>query len=370
MRIPRFKLERFFADYEFNVEHILCGSDCESVSIAELLALEPGAEEQFHRHWLGYTESNGSPLLREAICDLYETATPSDILVHAGAEEAIFTLMNAVLEPGDHIIAHNPCYQSLAEIARTIGCKVTLWGAQETKDWAPDLDELRDAVCDRTKLIVVNLPHNPTGYLMPQDEFLQVSDIARDNNVLLLSDEVYRESEYDIADRLSAACDLGPHAISLGVMSKTYGLPGLRIGWLATKNADVLRQVAEMKDYTTICCSAPSEWLATLALRHRQSLIDRNLEIICSNLKLLDAFFEAHAGEFSWIRPKAGAIAFPKLLEGNIDDFARTLVEEASVLLLPGSLFDDPNNHFRIGFGRQNFPEALSTLDQFLKNAV
>ncbi|MBU1048495.1 aminotransferase class I/II-fold pyridoxal phosphate-dependent enzyme [Candidatus Bipolaricaulota bacterium] len=370
MRIPRFKLERFFADYEFNVEHLLCGSDCESMSIAELLALEPGAETQFHSHWLGYTESNGSPLLREAICSLYETMVPSDILVHAGAEEAIFTLMNAVLESGDHIIVHSPCYQSLAEIARTIGCEVALWRAQEANEWALDLDELRNMICDRTKLIVVNLPHNPTGYLMSQSEFLQVSDIARDNDILLLCDEVYRESEYDPGDRLPAACDLGPHAISLGVMSKTYGLPGLRIGWLATRNADVLQRVVEMKDYTTICCSAPSEWLATLALRHRRLLVARNLEIIRSNLTLLDAFFEKHAEVFSWIRPKAGAIAFPKWLGGNIDDFTRVLVKEASVLLLPGSLFDDPNHHFRIGFGRQSFPEALSKLDLFLKKPV
>lgn len=368
MRIQSFKLERFFADYEFNVEHLLCGSDCESVSIAELLALESGAEEQFHKHWLGYTESSGSPLLREAICRLYNTMAPEAILVHAGAEEAIFTFMNAVLHPGDHIIVHSPCYQSLAEIARTIGCEVTLWGAQEAKGWALDLDELRDAVCNRTKLIVVNLPHNPTGYLMPQDEFLQVSEIARANDILMLCDEVYRESEYDSADRLPAACDLGPHAISVGVMSKTYGLPGLRIGWLATKNTEVLRQAAVMKDYTTICCSAPSEWLATLALRHRHTLVDRNLGIINSNLKLLNAFFQEHSPAFSWIRPKAGAIAFPRLLTGNIDDLAQQLVEEASVLLLPGSLFDDSNNHFRVGFGRLSFPEALSKLDHFLRN--
>ena len=370
MRIPRFKLERFFAEYEFSVEHLLCGSDCESMSISELLALEPGAEAQFHKQWLGYTESEGNPLLRKAICDIYETVAPSDVLVHAGAEEAIFTLMNAVLSPGDHIIVHVPCYQSLVEIARTIGCNVTLWKAQEARNWALDLDELRAAVCDRTKLIVVNLPHNPTGYLMPQDEFLQVSDIARTHDVLLFCDEVYRESEYDPGDRLPAACDLGSHAISLGVMSKTYGLAGLRIGWLATKNADVLQQVAEMKDYTTICCSAPSEWLATLALRHREVLVERNLEIIRANLQQLDAFFVEHADVFSWVKPGAGAIAFPRLRAGNVDAFANSLVQEASVLLLPGSVFDEGNKHFRIGFGRRNFPEALAQLRQFLKTSA
>ena len=367
MRIPRFKLERFFAEYEFQVDHLLCGSDCESVSIGELLALEPGAEAQFREHWLGYTESPGSRQLREAIANIYESVAADDVLVHAGAEEAIFTLMNAVLSPGDHIIVHSPCYQSLAEIARIIGCDVTLWRADESRNWALDVDALSAAVSERTRLIVINVPHNPTGYLMARDEFLEVSNIARDNNALLFSDEVYRESEYDPGDRLPAACDLGPHAISLGVMSKTYGLPGLRIGWLATKNEDVLHRVAEMKDYTTICCSAPSEWLATLALRHREKLVQRNLEIITANLELLDAFFAKHAKTFSWVKPRAGAIAFPRLLAGNVDAFTRQLVEEASVLLLPGSVFGEEDGHFRIGFGRSNFSAALERLDLFLK---
>lgn len=366
MRIPRFKLERFFAEYEFNVKHLLCGSDCESVSIDELLALEPDAEVRFREHWLGYTESQGSPLLREAIADIYETVAVEDILVHAGAEEAIFTVMNAVLSPGDHIIVHSPSYQSLSEIARIIGCDVTLWRADESRNWALDVDELRAAVSERTRLIVINVPHNPTGYLMAREDFLQVSDIARDNGILLFSDEVYRESEYDPRDRLPAACDLGSHAISLGVMSKTYGLAGLRIGWIATKNQDVIQRVAEMKDYTTICCSAPSEWLATLALRHRDKLVERNLGIIAANLDLLKDFFAEHADQFSWVRPRAGSIAFPRLLAGQVDGFTKRLVQEASILLLPGSVFESEDSHFRIGFGRRNFPDALEQLDGFL----
>ena len=367
MKIPRFKLERFFAEYEFNVEHLLCGSDSESVSIDELLALEAGADARFRDHWLGYTESQGSPQLREVIASIYETVKPDDVLVHAGAEEAIFTLMNAVLEPGDHIIVHWPSYQSLTEIARAIGCDVTLWRANEAQDWALNVDELRTAVSERTKLIVINVPHNPTGYLMGRDAFLQVSDIARENGILLFSDEVYRESEYDPEDRLPAACDLGPHAISLSVMSKTYGLAGLRIGWLATLNEDVRQRVAGMKDYTTICCSAPSEWLATLALRHRNELVARNLGIIAVNLKLLDDFLDEHARRFSWVRPRAGSIAFPRLMAGQVDTFAKALVHEASVLLLPGSVFDNQDDHFRIGFGRRNFPAALDHLDAYLK---
>jgi aspartate/methionine/tyrosine aminotransferase len=149
-------------------------------------------------------------------------------------------------------------------------------------------------------------------------------------------------------------------------MSKTYGLPGLRIGWIATHNADLYERMAALKDYTTICNSAPSEFLAELALRHRARLAARNLDIIVRNLKALDGFFAQYSEEFGWIRPGAGPIAFPKLLRGDVSEFCHELVTRAGVLLLPGPLFDDEGNHFRIGFGRANMPEALERLEGFL----
>ena len=282
MQMPPFRLERYFAKYEFNVEYVLCCSDCESIAIRDLLALETDAAERFHQHWLGYTESMGSPSLRREICKLYNDMQPDHILVHTGAEEAIFLFMQAVLKEGDHVIVHWPCYQSLAEVARSIGCRVSLWQAREENGWALDLAELKRGIRPDTRVIIVNTPHNPTGYLMPLDTFQEVSSIARENGIILFSDEVYRESEYRNSDRLPAACDLGEHTVSLGVMSKTYGLPGLRIGWIATRNAEVFNGMAALKDYTTICNSAPSEFLAELALRHRETLTERNLAIIAA----------------------------------------------------------------------------------------
>ena len=367
MQIPPFKLERYFARYEFNVDYVLCSSDCESLAIQDLLALEPNAAEQFHQHWLGYTESMGSPSLRREICSLYRDIQPDQVLVHTGAEEAIFLFMHAVLNAGDHVIVHWPCYQSLAEIARSIGCRVSLWKAQEENGWALDIDELKQSIQSDTKAIIINTPHNPTGFLMPSDEFQEVSHIARENEIILFSDEVYRESEYREEDRLPAACDLGEHAVSLGVMSKTYGLPGLRIGWIATRNAEVYDGMAALKDYTTICNSAPSEFLAELALRHRKALAERNLRIITRNLAVLDEFFARHADRFAWQRPKAGSIGFPRLLGADVDAFCKALVKSAGVLLLPGTLYDDNGNHFRIGFGRRNLPEAIGRLEQFLQ---
>ncbi len=366
MKITPFKLERFFARYEFKAPHLLCASDCESLSIQELLALEPGASERFQQHWLGYTESPGSPELRQAITGLYQTIDPDQVLVHSGAEEAIFNFMNAVLEPGDHVIVHFPCYQSLFEIARSIGCEVTRWETREADGWELDTDFLRRSIRPNTKAIIVNCPHNPSGYLMRRDKQRDIIEIAAAHNIVLFSDEVYRFLEYGDEDRLPAACDLYHRAVSLGVMSKAYGLAGLRIGWIAMRDQDIYNRMAYFKDYTTICSSAPGEFLAAVGLRQRDHLVQRNLAIINRNLALLDRFFAEHSNVFSWVRPKAGSIAFPRIkLDQGIDDFCADLVERKGVLLLPGTQYDYAGKHFRIGFGRSNFPEGLAKLAEY-----
>lgn len=368
MNLPPFKLERYFAKYEFNTEYLLCASDCESISIADLLALEEGAADKFQQVWLGYTESPGSPALRAEICKLYETVRPENILVHTGAEEAIFLFMFAAFKEHDHIIVHSPGYQSLAEVARAAGCDVSLWWAREEDQWALDLDELQGLLRANTKAIIINTPHNPTGYLMSRQDYEAVHQFAQENNLLLFSDEVYRESEYDAAARLPAACDLGDHTISLGVTSKIYGLAGLRIGWICTKNQQIYEKMASLKDYTTICNSAPSEFLAEVAMRNRMKLVERNLGIIKANLGLMVDFFARHTDLFSWIRPQAGSMAFPRLLKGDVEEFCDRVVREAGVLLLPGSMYDDSRNHFRLGLGRKNLPQAVQRLEKYLSN--
>ena len=366
MNLPPFKLERYLAKYEFTTEYLLCSSDCEAMSIADLLAMEDGAAEKFQNVWLGYTESPGSPTLREEICNLYETIQPEDILVHTGAEEAIYIFMLTSFQTDDHIIVHSPGYQSLADVARTAGCDVSPWPARQENNWALDLDELRHLMRSNTKAIVINTPHNPTGYLMSRAAYGAVHKFAQENNLLLFSDEVYRESEYDPATRLPAACDLGDHAISLGVTSKTYGLAGLRIGWVATKNKKVYDNMAALKDYTTICNSAPSEFLAEVAMRNRKKLVDRNLGIIKSNLHIMDDFFAQQVDLFSWVRPRAGSMAFPRYLAGDVESFCDKVVREAGVLLLPGSAYDDSSNHFRLGLGRKDLPQAVDRLEEYL----
>jgi aspartate/methionine/tyrosine aminotransferase len=369
MHIEPFKLERYFAQYEFAASHHLCASDCESVTVGELLDMSPGAETELKDLWLGYTESRGHPLLREQIAALYADADvdADRVLVHTGAEEAIFNLMNVLLEAGDHLIVHYPCYQSLMQVARSIGCDITLWKADAEADWALDLSYLKREIRRNTKLVVINCPHNPTGYLMPHDEFAEVLTLSRRHGFTVFSDEVYRFLEYNPGHRLPGACECDDRGVSLGVMSKSLGLAGLRIGWIATRNRRLYDQMAEFKDYTTICNSAPSEFLSTLALKNRQRLWQRNLRIIQENLEILDTFFADHHDRFEWIRPKAGPIAFPVYKGGDVDRFCRDLFEQSGVLLLPGTLYDPSYRNFRIGFGRKGLPEGVRRLEAYIQ---
>ncbi len=367
MRIVPFKLERYFARHEFSAPYLLCASDCESMELRDLLALEPGAREQLDALWLGYTESLGDPQLRHGIAGLYERMGADQVLVHAGAEEAIFNFMNVALGPGDHVVVHAPYYQSLGEVARSIGAKVSEWRGDSKQAWGLDLDGLQGLLTARTRVVVVNFPHNPTGFLPTPTFIRELAALSDRHGFIVFSDEVYRGLEHDRTDRLPAFADVNERAVSLGVMSKTYGLAGLRIGWLATRDGPLLQDLAAFKDYTTICNSAPSEFLATLALRNAEAIVERNLRIIRGNLDRLDRFFGSHGELFDWCRPRAGSVAFPTLLRGAVDEFCTDLLARVGVLLLPGTLYGDRSNSFRLGFGRRSLPEALEKLEECLQ---
>lgn len=371
MRLPEFLLERYFAKYEFSAPYLLCCSDCESFTVEDLLSLEPDASERFKKQWLGYSESLGDPELRRLISDLYTSVPPDGVLVTSGAEEGIFLFMNAALTEKDHVIVLYPCYQSLFSVASSIGCRMTKWEVKKSENgWSLDLDFLCDSVGPDTKAIIINFPHNPTGLLATHREVDVIVRLARDRNLLLLSDEVYRLLEYDPADRLPAASDLYENAVSIGVLSKSYGLAGLRIGWIATRNTGLFKSMASMRDYTTICNSAPSEFLAKVALRNAAALLDRNLSIVRHNLGILDQFFDDYSHLFDWPRPKAGPIAFPRIKWGtDVEDFCIDLLQKKGVLLLPGKYYNYPGDHFRVGFGRKNMPESLERLAEYLKDS-
>jgi aspartate/methionine/tyrosine aminotransferase len=367
MRLQDFALERFFARWEFSAELLLCASDVEGWPMRELLEL---ADEDGLRRWselrLGYTESPGDPALRAEIAGLYEHLTADDILVFAGAEEAVLALHNVLLGPGDHAIVVRPAYQSLAEVARAAGAEVARLELRAQDGWRLDVSEVRAAIRPNTRLILVNEPHNPTGSLSDRATFDRLVELAAESGARLIVDEVYRFLEFDPADRLPAGADALATGVSIGVMSKSFAMAGLRIGWVATRDRALLERLAAFKDYTTICSSAPSEVLALIALRARDRVLARNRAIIDANLPLLDAFFARTGGTFEWVRPRGGSIGFPRLAaEMPIDRFAEDLVRETGVLILPGTVFEDTGNRFRIGFGRTNLPTALERLETY-----
>ncbi len=370
-----FALERFFARHEFSARYLLCSSDCESFPVRELLAMEDGSIDRLLELRLGYTETRGAPLLRAAIAGHYAGLSPDAVFVHSGAEEAILNLCMALLSKGDRVIVNAPCYQSLSEIPRSLGCDVVPWRFREAagKDgkprWFLDPDELPGlAGSGGTKLVILNAPHNPTGALPTKGEFEAIVAYARKMGAVLLVDEVYRRLERDQAARLPSACETYENGVALDVLSKHSGLAGLRIGWLASRRADILDAVAVVKDYNSICASAPSELLAELAVRNLEAIAARNRGIVSGNLALLDRFFESHPGFARWTPPVAGSIAFPRLSDGSDSEvLAERLVAETGVLLLPGKYYDYDRSYFRLGFGRANMPEALARLEAWLE---
>jgi aspartate/methionine/tyrosine aminotransferase len=372
MEIADFELERYFARWEFAVDHLLCASDPEPVPMAELLGM---ADPETERLWadlrLGYTESSGHPLLRAEIARTYQTVDPDQVLVCSGAQEAIFVVLGAMLGPGDHAVVVWPSYQSLHEVARAAGAEVTLLPLEHEQGWALDLDRLRAALRPATRAVVVNFPHSPTGALPPRSTLDTLVELAEERGAWLVSDEVYRLLELDPAERWPAAVDRSRRALSIGVMTKAFGLGGLRIGWVACHDRELLGRFAAHKDYTTICNSAPSEILALIGLRAADRLLARSMGIVRSNLRQLDGFFAKQSGWIDWVRPRASTVGFPRL-RGDLDAdaFTAALVKAERVLLLPGSVFGHPGDHVRLGFGRRDLPAALAGLTRFVAGYV
>jgi aspartate/methionine/tyrosine aminotransferase len=367
MEIEPFQLERFFAKYEFSARYLLSSSDCESLSLAELLSM---ADSEMMGSWeklkLGYTESWGHPLLREEIANIYQGVDQNDVLVVV-PEEGIFLLMHALLKAGDHLVCTFPGYQSLYEVAQSIGCEVSTWEPDEGRGWYFAIEDLAEVTRANTKLVVVNFPHNPTGYMPTQSEFTALVEFVRDRGAYLLSDEMYRFLEVEPGTTLPAACELYDRAFSLFGLSKSFGLPGLRIGWLASQDSQALGRVSRLKDYTTICSSAPSEILAVIALRSKKRIFSQQIERVRKNLTLLDAFFDQYQDHFSWERPKGGSICFPRMLQ--VEDtrtFSEQLIAGAGIMLAPSSVFQYGDHHVRIGFGRENLPQVIELFGKYL----
>jgi aspartate/methionine/tyrosine aminotransferase len=370
--LPDFRLEVRFAQWEFTARHHLTASDAESISLPDLLALaDPPDRAAFDGAWLGYTETRGARDLRAAIADTYVTRAADDVLCFAGAGEGIYIAMRVLLAADDHAIVVTPNYQSVESVPLAI-CATSGVALDPDSGWTLDVDRIAAAIQPNTKLVSINFPHNPTGKILERDRFDALVDLCRHHGLWLFSDEVYRPLGPEGAVHLPQVADVYEKGISLGVMSKAYGLPGLRIGWIACADRALLSQLERYKHYLSICNAAPAERLAVIALKARETILARNRRLVTGNLVLFDAFFAEFPELFAWSRPDGGCVGYPQYRgRDGVEAFAHGLIEDAGVLVLPSSLYkselnNTPLDRFRVGFGRRGLAEGLDAFRSHL----
>jgi len=374
--LPPFKLERFFAKHEFNAPYLACCSDCQPLTMSQVLA---HANEEDRARWeglqLGYTETQGLPALRRAVAARYHTRVDADHLAVLAPEEGVYLAMHALLSPGDHIVVTYPGYQSLYAIAESMGCRVSRWQVEGAPGGGPgvafNVTALKSLVTPGTKMLVVNFPHNPTGTTLSLPDWRDLVATCRAQGAWLFSDEMYRFLELSEGDRLPSAADEYERGVALSGVSKALALPGLRIGWLACQDTELIARVCALKDYTTICASAPSEVLALVAVKAAPAIVAANLATIRSNITAFQALVDEFPDVLEWAHPQASSTAWPRLKTGqDVEAWCEELVSEAGVLLLPASVYDhapsSADGRFRLGLGRTNLPECLSHLRRWL----
>ena len=369
MKIASFETEHFFARYEFNTPYQLCNSDCESISIAELLSLAGDSLEKFGRERLIYTESQGSSELRKSIASMHAKVKADDVLVLGTPVEGIYLAARAVLDPGDEVIVLTPAYDALTQMFEHVAgaAQVRKWAFKPGEaSWELDLDDLRALLTPQTKMVVVNFPHNPTGYL-PSAEFLrELASLAGEHDLYLFCDEMYFGLVHSGTQPIPSAAELTENSIVLSGLSKTFGLPGLRCGWLIVQDEALRDNIMNWKFYTSICPPVPTEYLAIAALKERKTLCDRNITRIEQNLELADAFFARWPELFSWRRPLAGSTALVGFHVPSVRAVSEKLAQEEGILIQPADMLGSDDQHMRIGLGRDSFADVLARFEDWL----
>ncbi len=370
--LPDFRLETHFSKWEFKARYHMTASDAESMSLQELLSYaSPEERAEFDDMWLGYTETFGAPDVREEIANTFKHCGSDEILCFAGASEGIFAANSVILDKDSHAIVVTPNYQSHESLPLSI-CSTSGVPLDPTDNWSLDIDRVASAIKSNTRLITINFPHNPTGTILSPDRYEALISLCRKHGIYILHDEIFNGLGETGTKHLPLIADVYERGLSLNVMSKAYGLPGLRVGWIGCRDKEILSKMERLKHYLSICNSGPSERLTKIALRHRDKLLARTCAIVDENLPRWDAFFSRHPDLFDWQRPDGSCMAFPRYkgAEG-VESFTQQLVEQSGVLLLPGSIYqsalgDTPDNHFRLGFGRKNLDAGLEALERHI----
>lgn len=359
MKIERFALERWMSRWEMIVEYDIAESGIYPLTTRDLLNLAPPEErDALLNQWLdirlGYTEARGTVNLRQTIASTYQSTSADQILVTTGAIEANYLLFNTLLDAGDHVVAVNPAYQQLNSVPKAIGADVTLWKLRPENDYQYDLDELEHSLLrPNTKLIVVNTPHNPTGAMLSDADLDRIYALADARGAYVLCDEAYRWLDIPGSAPLAQPIrDRGDRGISVGTFSKPFGLPGLRIGWIAATE-EIVQACWGMRDYISLSPGKLNDALAAFALQHRAQITARTRGIVEENMQVATAWFDEWGELVSWTPPKGGLLA---LMKYNLDvpsaEMSDLLADKYSVMLAPGSAFGF-EGHLRIGVGQR-----------------
>jgi aspartate/methionine/tyrosine aminotransferase len=366
MKIETFALERWMTTWETKTPFDIAESGIFPMTARELLELEPAPArertlERLLDTRLGYSEAPGTLELRSLIAATYRDTGPEEILVTTGAIEANFLLFNVLLEAGDHVVAVHPAYQQLYSVPRAIGCDVALWKLRAEDGFRYDVDDLERLVTSRTKLIVINTPHNPTGAMLSAEDLRRIDRLASSVGARVLSDEAYRWLEIPGGEPLAPPMrNLGGVGVSVGTLSKPFGLPGLRIGWIAGP-ADLVARCWATRDYVSLSPGKLNDALAVLAMRHRERISERTQEIVRKNLGAAKRWFAENAEVVSWTPPRGGLLALMRYaLDVPSLELADRLAGKYGVMLAPGSAFGI-EHHLRIGIGQtpEIFAEGL-----------
>jgi aspartate/methionine/tyrosine aminotransferase len=369
MKIALFETEHFFARYEFDTPYQLCNSDCESMSIAELLELAGESLDGLGRERLQYTQPQGHPELRAAIAATYAHVRPDQVAVLGSPVEGIYLAARAFLEPGDEVIVLSPAYDALANLFEHVSGpgSVKRWAFRaDRRAWSLSLEDLERQLSARTRLLVVNFPHNPTGYLPTPGWQQDLAALLEQHGAWLFSDEMYHGLVHSGTAPVPSMADIVERSIVLSGLSKTHGLPGLRCGWLVTGDPHLLGEILNWKYYTSICPAVPTEYLARAALRIGDTLRQRNIQRIEHNLALAEAFFARWPTLFEWRRPNAGSTALVGFNVPSVTALARQLAAEEGVLIQSAAMLGGDDRHMRIGLGRDGFGAALERFEAWL----
>lgn len=371
MKIKSAKLRKWNTQYEFSVKINI--SDCSTYPLTtkELFSvLDNQDKEEYLKIGLGYTQTWGNERLRQTIAETYQKIKADNILITNGAIEGIFLILNSLSNPGDEMISLFPIYQSLYQIPQTCGVKIKWWNLDENDNFSPDFDQLIKLISPRTKAIIINQPHVPTGFIFDKNEYQDLISIARKYNLYLISDEVCRWLYLKKENEIPPVVNLYEKAISIGDFSKPFGTGGLRIGWLVCQNRKIIEKCISLRGYTTMSNSAPSEYLATLVLKNKDKFLKPRVETALTNYQLLEQFVQRNKRKISLIKPRGSVTAFPKIKLGiDSREFCKGLIEKENTLLVPGDVYGI-NNRFRIGFGctTDNFERGLEKLQLYLNN--